>query len=62
MESVYGQQGVTSSALAANGNARHKNKLLFYDKLNGVVPQNRQILNFPWEQVYTNWFEEYNRA
>ena len=62
MESVYGQQGVTHAALAANGNARYKNKLLFYDKLNGKVLQNRQILNFPWQQVYTNWFEEYNRV
>lgn len=27
-------------------------KKLYYNKKRGIVPQNRQILNFPWKKVY----------
>lgn len=31
------------------------NKKLMRAKQKGEIPQNRQILNFPWKQEYTNW-------
>ena len=31
------------------------NKRLFYKKHDGSIPQNRQILNFPWKLTYSNW-------
>lgn len=34
---------------------QNTNKHLMYKKENGEVPQNRKILNFPWQQVYSNW-------
>jgi hypothetical protein len=36
--------------------AHKTNKHLWLDKWHDRIPQNKQILNFPWEQVYSNWF------
>lgn len=50
MPSVYG------GAPVARADEHHRiNKKLMYAKEKGDIGQNRQILNFPWQQVYSNW-------
>lgn len=50
MPSVYGTAPVQRTE-----NHHIINKHLMYKKYNKEIPQNKQILQFPWEQVYTNW-------
>lgn len=49
-EDMLGPNIQTKSKMT--GNEFEINKGLWYNKLNGVIPRNRKILNFPWTKVF----------